>query len=358
MSPILETSPREVVRQAEVGRLRTVIVGANFGAKIARSLARSAPEIAVAGVCDLDNAKAQGLAGELGAPCFPDLEDVLADPEVEAVALFSGPAGRGALVERILRAGKHVMTTKPFELDVGEAARACEAARRTGLALHVNSPAPMAAADMAAIREWTKAGALGRPITLQATTWADYREVADGSWLDDPMRCPAAPLFRLGVYFLGEFAGLLGRPVRLSVQQSRIRTGRPTADTAQLQIEYESGAMANVFASFCVGDGRPWADEVMIAYEGGRIRRWMERTGDSDMSQDRAVVELHRPGEPVVRVKTAPGDFTGWYNWRAFHEAARGRPGSVKLDAEGLLTSVRLLSALTRAARSGAVETV
>jgi predicted dehydrogenase len=211
---------------------------------------------------------------------------------------------------------------------------------------------------MAAIRRWTADGALGRAITMQATTWANYHEKADGSWLDDPLRCPAGPLFRLGVYFLGEFASLLGRPVQMSVAHSRIRTGRPTPDTAQMHLRYDTGAIANIFSSFCVADGRPWADEVVLAFEHGRIHRWMERTGNFDMSQDRAVVELHRSGKPKLRVETAPGDFTGWYNWRAFHDAVRGRPGAVRHNADGLLLSVRLLSALTRAAQTGGPEAV
>jgi predicted dehydrogenase len=262
------------------------------------------------------------------------------------------------LVQRILNAGKHVMTTKPFELDVAEAEQACETARRSGLALHMNSPAPTPAGDMDAIRRWVAEEKLGRPICLQAMTWSNYHEQADGSWMDDPLRCPAAPLFRLGVYFLGEFAGLLGRPVKMSVQQSRIRTGRPTADTAQMNLAYENGALANIFSSFCVGDGRPWSDEVTIGYEHGRIHRWMERTGELDMSRDRAVVELHRPGKPKMRVETAAGDFTGWYNWNAFQAAVRDLPGSVRLDADSLVMSVRLLSALTRASQSGAVESI
>jgi predicted dehydrogenase len=165
-------------------------------------------------------------------------------------------------------------------------------------------------------------------------------------------------LFRLGVYLLGEFAALLGEPVSVSVRQTRIRTGRPTADNAQMAIVYGNGAIANVFASFCVDDGRPWADDVTLVYERGRIRRWMERTGALDMGGDRAVVELHRPGRPVQRVETGPGAFTGWYNWPAFQAAVRGAPQAVMLDGHGLVASVRLLTALHRASQSGMPEAV
>lgn len=335
-----------------------VILGANFGAKIARQLAAAGGPIRVAGVCDLDQARARSLALELGVPLHADLDSVLKDPRVETVGVFTGPAGRGRLLERILNAGKHVMTTKPFELDPREAERAFAAARKNHLALHLNSPAPCPAADLAAIRGWLARGDLGRPVALHARTWADYQEQADGSWLDDPARCPGGPLFRLGVYFLNDFAGLLGTPAEVNVMHARLRTGRPTPDNAQISIRYESGALANIFASFCVGDGEPYRDEVAIACERGTIRRWMQRTGSVDMSGDHAVAELRTPGRPPERVTTRPGDYAGWYDWTAFHAAVRRLPGCVPHDAEETIAGVRLLAAMARSFASGKSESV
>lgn len=331
------------------------ILGANFGAKLARQLAEAAGPVRVMGVCDLDTAKASALALELGVPFYPCLDELLADPGIEAVGVFTGPSGRGKLLERILAAGKHVMTTKPFELDAAAAEKAYAAAARHGRVLHLNSPAPVPATDLACIRRWMADGGLGRPVSLHARTWADYRERADGSWYDDPQRCPGGPLFRLGVYFLSDFAGLMGRPVEVQVTHTRLRTGRPTPDNAQMSIVYDGGALASIFASFCIGDGQPYRDEVVIACERGTIRRWMVREGGDDMDSDRAVVELQRAGLPVERIVTEPGDYAGWYGWAAFHAAVRGLPGSVRADEVATIASVRLLSALSDAANKGGI---
>jgi predicted dehydrogenase len=333
-----------------------VILGANFGAKIARQLIAAPGTVRVAGVCDLDQPKAHALANELNVSVYASLDQVLADPNVEAVGVFTGPIGRARLIECIIQAGKHVMTTKPFELDPAEAARAFAAAEQHRRVLHLNCPAPVPAADLAAIREWLASADLGRPVALLARTWGDYHEVADGSWMDDPARCPGGPLFRLGVYFLNDFAGLLGRPTEVHVQHARVRTGRPTPDNAQISIAYEGGALATILTSFCVRDGQPYRDDVEIACERGTIRRWMIRSGDLDMSRDHAVVELQRAGHPVRRVVTATGDYAGWYAWPAFQAAVRGLPGSVPHNASETIAGVRLLAALSRAALSG--ETV
>lgn len=333
--------------------VRIAIVGTNFGGKIARALDPLSEDVRIGGVCDLVQAKSRALGAELGVPVYDSLDAILADSSIEAVGVYTSPIGRGRLIERVLEAGKHVMTTKPFELDPAAARAAYETARRRKLALHLNSPCPTPRTDLRQMREWLAEGSLGRVISFQARTWADYRENADGSWMDDPARCPAAPLFRLGVYFLNDFAALMGRPEEVYVLQSRVRTGRPTADNAQISIRFENGSLGNVFTSFCVGDGRPYADEVDIVCEHGSVHRWMERRGTIDMSKDRAVAELRSPGRDTRRITTEPGDFAGWYDWRGFRAAVRGEPGAVLQDADATLYGVELLSAVAESSCTG-----
>jgi predicted dehydrogenase len=343
----------EVILQTRLQPVEMALVGANFGAKIARSLGSQSAHIRLQGVCDLDLPRARKLGAELAVPVYDSLEEVLRDPAVEAVGLFTSPTGRGDLLVKILEAGKHVMTTKPFELDESSALRAFDAARLNGVALHLNSPSPIPGSDLAAMQNWVRRGDLGRIVSFQARTWADYREVADGSWLDDPRRCPAAPLFRLGVYFLNDFAALVGEAREVAVQHSRVRTGRPTADNAQISIRFQNGALGHIFASFCVGDDLPYRDEVTLLGEHGRIERWVERTGQIDMSGDHAVAELRLRGRQVQRITTLPGKFAGWYNWQAFQAAIRQEPDSVMQAPEAVLYGVRLLAAVAQSAAEG-----
>lgn len=338
--------------------VRLAIVGVNFGAGVARTMARENRFMRVAGICDMDAAKAGALASELGVPSHTSLSSVLEDPDVEAVALFTPPAGRARLIHQVLQSGRHVITTKPFEFDSAAAAAVLDEARSRGLAVHMNSPAPVHASDIAKIKEWHAVHDLGAPIAMRASTWANYRETANGTWYDDPVRCPAAPICRLGIYFLNDFAALLGSPVRVHVMQSRIFTGRPTADNAQLTIEFGNGALATVFASFCIGDGKPWPDIVTLNYERGTIQRRIERTGDRNMGADHAVVELIAPGISETPFHTAPGEYAGWYDWQAFHDAIRGVRDVPLQNPEQVLYGVRLLEAMSRSAASGLPEPV
>ena len=355
-SPLAVTPATTAV---ELRPVRMAILGTNFGAGIARGLARGNAYVKVAGICDLDFTKASQLAAELGVPAYATLSDLLEDSAVEAVGLYTPPTGRAKLVGQVLRAGRHVMTTKPFELDVAAAAEALELATARRLTLHLNSPRPVDSEDIAQIKAWITEYDLGRPIGMRAETWSSYREQATGTWQDDPALCPAAPIFRLGIYFLNDFAPLLGNPKMVHVMQTRIFTGRPTADNAQLAIEFENGSLANIFASFCIGDGKPWPDKVTLNYERGCIYRWIERVSSSlDMAGDHAVTELHHEGKARARATTQPGAYAGWYDWKSFHDAIRGIGNVPMQNPAAVLFGVRLLDAMRRAAISGLPERV
>ena len=51
------------------------------------------------------------IAERLGVKAYTDLDELVADPDIPAIGLFTGPVGRADLVRRIIRAGKDVMMT-------------------------------------------------------------------------------------------------------------------------------------------------------------------------------------------------------------------------------------------------------
>lgn len=66
-------------------------------------------------VVDVDREKAQALQARFGAEgCATDLEEVLADPEIDVVDLVVPPQLHSEMVRRVLAAGKHVICEKPL----------------------------------------------------------------------------------------------------------------------------------------------------------------------------------------------------------------------------------------------------
>ena len=95
--------------------LRVAVVGAGYwGPNLARNF-RANPEWELVAICDLDRARAQKLADSLGGiPVVTDLDELLADPDLDAVAIATPARTHHPVVLAALRAGKHVVVEKPL----------------------------------------------------------------------------------------------------------------------------------------------------------------------------------------------------------------------------------------------------
>jgi len=333
-------------------RLPIAVVGLGFGRVVIERQLLAGPgarHFELAAVCDADPTKARDAAEKCHVPAVPSLDRLLADPAIPVVALFTGPAGRADLVRQILRAGKHVLTTKPFELDPEAAADVLVEAQSLGLAVHLNSPGPMLEADLSQILAWQNERDLGRLVAARSETWCSYHEQADGSWYDDPARCPTAPIFRLGVYAINDLVRLCGAAERVFVSHGRLRTGRPTPDNAQAVIEFAGGAIASVFASFCVDDGAAYRQTTVFNFERGTVTR-VSAVADTI---EQVTLTLRTPrGEE--RVTLPAGACSGWYHWDQLAAVIRGRGVSNPTPPEAIVAGVRILAALARSEQTGA----
>jgi predicted dehydrogenase len=230
-------------------------------------------------------------------------------------------------------------------------------AKSLGRVLHLNSPGPEAAADLAQIQRWEKEFNLGRPVGCRTEVWANYREKSDGSWLDDPQRCPVAPVFRLGIYVINDLIRLWGEADRVQVLHTRLFTERPTPDNAQLGIQFRNGALANIYASFCVNDGQYYANSLTMNYENGTIYR---NVGQIPFGGGKTLLTLvTRQGEAPVQTHTAEyTDGSGLYQWEALHRAIEGQPLHEETTPDQIVAGLRVIAAMTRAEKSEQTERV
>jgi predicted dehydrogenase len=108
-----------------------------WGPNLARNFAAIAG-CELAWCCDGSDA-----ARERWRPAFPgarftgSLDDLLGDPQLDAVVLATPVPTHGPLAERVLRAGKHCFVEKPLAASVADAERAVVAAAETGRTLMV-----------------------------------------------------------------------------------------------------------------------------------------------------------------------------------------------------------------------------
>jgi predicted dehydrogenase len=114
------------------------------------------------GLCDVDQQRAGALGGQYpGARAYPGFAEVLADPEIDAVAIATPAEQHASMAIAALNAGKDVFVEKPLALTAEDGRAMVEASRARGRVLMVghlliHHPA------VKAIQQLLRAGELGR----------------------------------------------------------------------------------------------------------------------------------------------------------------------------------------------------
>lgn len=117
------------------------------------SLARLGDILEVRHIMDVDPAVAESVAGRVGARFSTSMEELLADPDVDIVAICSPHQFHAAQVIASCRAGKKaVLCEKPFAMSGEEAARISAVSAETGVpiivgAMHTFDPGWLAAEE-------------------------------------------------------------------------------------------------------------------------------------------------------------------------------------------------------------------
>ncbi len=114
--------------------------GPGVGALHLPTLARLADRFAVVHIADAGSGRAAALAARSGARSSTGIDDLLADPSVEIVAVCSPPARHAEQVLAAVAAGKRaILCEKPLAMTHEDADAVIDACRRSGTALVVGT---------------------------------------------------------------------------------------------------------------------------------------------------------------------------------------------------------------------------
>jgi predicted dehydrogenase len=119
------------------GPVGMAVIGAGYwGPNIVRN-ALACRDTELKWVCDCDVARARSVVGDqTPIRVTPDLDEVLADDSVEAVAIATPPATHAELALRCVDAGRHLLVEKPLADSYDAGCTMVRAAEDQGLVLH------------------------------------------------------------------------------------------------------------------------------------------------------------------------------------------------------------------------------
>lgn len=141
----------------------------------------------VVGLTDPERERAEQRKKEfqLDAEIYDDAEQLLARKDIEVVDIATHPAERAALIEAALMAGKHVLSQKPFVVDLGIGEHLCDLADKQGLLLAVNQNGRWAP-HISWMRHAITNGLIGETCTADALVSWDHRWVKGTPFAEIP----------------------------------------------------------------------------------------------------------------------------------------------------------------------------
>jgi predicted dehydrogenase len=234
------------------------IVGAGFmGGAHAANYAALADRVGVKWVCSRSGERAGKVAASVGGEVTLDLEDVLRDPEVDAVDVCVPTPLHREVTERALAAGKHVFLEKPIALTLDDADAIVDAAERSDRTLMVGL----------VLRFWPEyvelarrlaAGDLGRPLAISTHRLSPPADWND--WMADRSRSGGVAVDLL-VHDFDQMNRLLGKPRSVFARE-------PTPGHVVAAVAYD-GAEGVAEGSMRMPGSYPFSSSIRVLCEEG-----------------------------------------------------------------------------------------
>jgi predicted dehydrogenase len=207
-----------------------------FGIEHVRAFARSR-RCTVRWVATRNEARLAEVAAQFSVPrASTDWGDLLADPDLSAIAVCTPPHTHYAFGRAVLAAGKHLLLEKPLCISSAEAKRLVDyARRRPGLVFSgCTGRYTRLGPKYAAIQALLSSGQIGkiylvhhRSVARRSRPGIEYNPTA--KWFLSGRLAGGGPFMDLGCYDLAFHLGLLGDPALRTVS-AVCRTGLDTID--------------------------------------------------------------------------------------------------------------------------------
>jgi predicted dehydrogenase len=333
--------------------IRAAIVGlGRWGRSLVTSVQGKSAQLRFVRAHTRTRASAEEFCRQYDVPLVDRYEQILADPDVDAVVLATPHSLHEAQIIAAAAAGKHVHVEKPITLDRAGADSAVEAARKAGVVLAVGYCRRFHP-SIVEVRRRLAQGRLGAVVSMVAQhTTSTAQFIAPENWRAAPEEAPGGALTAVGVHALDHMIEFAGRVRDVRCATARTFPG-PSDDTTTVMLRFESGATGLIFCSVAT------ATNFSFALYGSR---GLAEISKPNLQTLRFVPTSDQPPTgPVVAPPDEISEHPGFDMLNAeLTEFARAiqerRPYSVPLDE--VLHGMAVFDAIVEAARSNEIVTV
>jgi predicted dehydrogenase len=221
-------------------------------------------------------------AEQHGCRAVADLDEMLADPEVDGVLVATPHSTHADIAVRTAEAGKHVFVEKPLTLTVADAKRVGESASRAGVVVQVGHNRRRQPANRR-IKAMIDVGELGTVLQLDGMHTAAGGHKPDlPEWRKNPDECPFGGMTALGVHTVDTFHYFVGPAKRVTSFSARIHGFNDLDEATTVLLEYESGPIASINTTYFA------PPVVSLSVFGSDAAAWNEEDGKRLYTQPRS----------------------------------------------------------------------
>jgi len=285
------------------------------------------------------------------------IDEMLEDRSIQLVADGTPSADHFKHGTQCLRAGRHVMIDKPFALTSDEASQLMEEARKQGVLVTCYQNRRWDG-DFLTVKQMMASGELGRVVSYESH-FDRYREDPRLEFWRENGGPGGGLLFDLGPHLIDQATALFGDPESIWAD---VRTDRKDAvvdDAFDVMLKFP-GVTALLRSTMTAPMQQPRF--VVHGTKGTFIKWGLDPQEDAlkagakfrdpgfGEEPESQWGELHIPGKPVRKIRTAPGDYRGIY--ANFRDAILGK-AKLEVTPEQAWRTTRLIELARQSSAEG-----
>lgn len=284
------------------------------------------------------------VAEKFNVPIAASLNDVLGDPEIEAVILATPHSVHEDQIVASAEAGKHVFAEKPLTLSLAGAKRAVDACTAANVVLAVDHERRFERA-FSEVKQLIDGGDLGTLMHLEANFSHDVLANVDpNDWRASPTESPIPAHSAMSIHLTDAFQYLCG-PISEVFAYATSRIGNwGASDVFTLQVKFASGLTGSMSAILVT--------PMYVRFQAFGSKAWVEARSDTHPGQPGVTkLTLAQTGREKV-VKDLEYIDTVRLNLDAFADAVNGI-APYPMSTADKLGNIAVMDAIVESVRIG-----
>jgi UDP-N-acetylglucosamine 3-dehydrogenase len=294
--------------------------------------------------CDEDVTKTEGFRhnhGDVGAHTTARWEDVINDASLHAIFIATPTPTHREIATAALKAGKHVFCEKPVALSMEDAQAMYEAAQNSGGKLLMIGQVLRYWPDYVEAHNIVKCGKLGEIRVARTSRCVGM----PSGWYGDELQSGGV-ILDLALHDIDFLVWTLGLVDSVFAQGENC-LGKGTADFvdyAQIHLNFQSGAVAHLEASWAVPPSFPFTTSLEMCGTNGMLQM--------DNGEQSTSIELFPPS--CAACKSGPIEYNGYFfEIDAFIKAILNGAERAPIDVMDVMHPLEVAMAAKASIRSG-----